>query len=393
MPKLNRKWTQALLTLVLVALGAAGLAAMTMSKPPLAQKKPQPLAPRVRTVAVELADRPVLVGGEGTAQPRRKSSLSSEVKGRVVSVSPNLVDGAMVKRGEVLLRVERRDYELNLTLKRAEVAGAANKLKQVREDAEASLEEWRRFQGKKDAPPPLVAREPQLEEARARLEAARAQLAQAELELARTEIAAPYDGRISGKYVDLGQYLRVGDKVADIYGTAAAEVVVHLEDAALAWLKVPGLTTDQGPGSPAKVSVDFGGKSVSWQGSITRAQGELDPRTRMVAVIVQVDQPFATQPPLTPGMFVKVALNGRVLEAAALLPRAALRPGGQMWVVGQDGALKVTPVEVARLAGDEVLVSGGLEQGAQVVVSNLEVVTDGMKVRPAAAGQNQESGS
>jgi RND family efflux transporter MFP subunit len=385
-------WAHILVALVLVALGAAGLAALTMSKPPLAKQQPQPVLPTVRTTSVELAPHPVMVEGEGTVQPRRRSSLASQVAGRVVEVSPHLEDGGMVQADEVLVRVDPSDYELAVTLAQAKVREAQTNLKKVQEDAEASLEEWRRVQGRGE-PPALVAREPQLAEARAKLKAARAELAKAELNLSRTEIAAPFAGRISAKHVDLGQYLRAGDKVADLYGIDTAEVVVHLEDSALAWLKVPGLTVAQGPGSAAEVFVGFGGQRIFWQGRVDRALGELDPRTRLVPVVVQVPEPFRRQPPLAPGLFVKVRIAGETLQRAAVLPRAALRADDTVWVVDENGVLRFRPVEVARTSGERVLISGGLAPGERVVVSNLQAVSDGMLVRVAAPGQSRRAGA
>jgi len=366
----------------LVALGLVGLLILTMSKSPMAQRRPEPLLPLVKTVTVELAPRTVLIEGEGAVIPLRRSTLASEVKGSVVYVSPNLLDGGHVSKGEVLVKVDKKDYELSVTLAHAKVKEAATSQKKVQEDAEAALEEWKRYQGeKRGQAPPLVARVPQLEEAKAKLAAAQAQLDQAHLDLERTQIRAPYDGRISGKYVDLGQYLRAGDKVADIYGTDAAEVVVHLEDDALAWLKVPGLTQKGGQGSEAEVYVEFSGGRISWQGRVVRVLGEMDTRTRMVPVVVRVDKPFAKQPPLSPGMFVMVDLQGNTLNESALLPRTALRQGGVVWVVDEAGTMKFRKVKVARTHGKDTLISSGLAHGEKVVTTPLQAVSDGMAVR------------
>ena len=366
----------------LVALGLVVLAVLTMSKPPMAQRRAEPVLPLVNTVSVELGARTVLVDGEGAVSPLRASTLASEVKGRVVYTSPNLVDGGSVGKDEVLVKVDKTDYELAVTLAHAKVKEAATSQKKVQEDAEAALEEWKRYKGGNGQnPPPLVARVPQLEEAKAKLAAAQAQLAQARLDLERTEIKAPYKGRINGKYVDLGQYIRAGDKVASLYGTNAAEVVVHLEDAALAWIKVPGFNQNGGQGSPAEVYVEFSGGRISWPGRVVRALGELDTRTRMVPVVVRIDKPFATQPPLSPGMFVKVDISGKVLPNSVLLPRAALRQGGMVWVVDDAGVLSFRKVKVARTYGEQSLISSGLSQGEKIVTTSLQAVTDGMSVR------------
>ncbi len=394
MDKKPRFMIQLGVALGLVVIGAAVFAIFTMSKSPMAQRRPKPVLPMVRTVTVELSHRTVLIEGEGAVIPLHRSILASEVKGRVVYTSANLIDGGSVGKGEVLVKVDKRDYILAVTLSHAKVKEAATAFKKVQEDSEAALEEWKRYKGAngKQAPP-LVARVPQLEEAKAKVAAAKAQLDLAELNLARTEIKAPYKGRIYGKYVDLGQYMRVGDKVAALYGTESAEVVVHLEDAALAWIKVPGLTQKGGQGSEAEVYVEFSGGRISWQGRIMRALGELDTRTRMVPVVVRVDKPFATQPPLSPGMFVKVDIEGKTLNDSYLLPRVALRQGGLVWVVDDAGVLSFRKVDVARTYGTQTLIRSGLSNGEKVVTTQLQAVSDGMNVRLVQPSKKAKGGT
>ena len=383
MAKNPRLVLQIAVAAVLAALGALGLVILTMNKPPLARKTPAVTHPAVRVVRVELKSRPVVVRGEGVAAPLRQSTLAAEVRGKVVFVSPALVSGGVFKKGQTLLRIDRRNYELVLALARAKVLEAETYLQKTREEAAAAWDEWKRFQRGRGAgePSALVLKKPQLAEAKAKLEAARAQVAQAQLDLARTEIKAPYQGRVADKFVDLGQYLNAGQKIAVIFGVEAVEITVYLEDADLAWLHVPGLTEGGFPGSPALVTADFAGARHEWRGRVVRARGKLDERTRMVPVVVRVDKPYARRPPLIVGMFVEAAITGTALKNAAVLPRAALRQGGLVWVVDKKGVLHFRRVKTARVQNDQVLISQGLRDGEQVVLGSLPAVSDGMKVR------------
>jgi|Deesub1362A_J573_1020465.scaffolds.fasta_scaffold02387_2 RND family efflux transporter MFP subunit len=377
-----RFWIQALVAVALVAAGAAGLAALTLSRPPLVKRKPKPVLPVVRTIRVEPQAVTVEVPGEGTVRPLHRSTLSTQVSGTVVYLAPELLEQGRFRRGQVLARIEAVDYELAVTLARARVREAETAVQKIRAEAEASVEEWRRIKGRVP-PPPLVARRPQVAEAEAKLAAARAQLAQAELNLKRTAIRAPFAGRVIRRYADLGQYLRPGERVAEVFSTEAAEVVVNLEDRDLAWIRVPGFTPGEGPGSPVVVRAHFAGRELSWPGRVVRVEGELDPATRMVPVVVRVERPYARRPPLAMGLFVEVVIRGRTLPAAVRLPRAALRPGDVVWVVSPEGVLRFRKVRVARLWREQALITEGLEAGERVVVSPLEVVTDGMRVRLA----------
>ena len=82
-------------------------------------------------------------------------------------------------------------------------------------------------------------------------------------------------------------------------------------------------------------------------------------------------------------MFVQAAIEGRLAENVAVLPRAALRTGNRVWVVDMESRLRYRDVTVMRATEREVIISEGLEEGALVVLSPLDATTDGMVVRTA----------
>jgi RND family efflux transporter MFP subunit len=371
---------QLVIVVLLLAAGAAIMATFVLSKKAPARKAAPVITPLVRVVQVDNRPLRITVRGEGTVQPWAQASLAAEVAGRVVYIAPSLVAGGSFKKGEVLLRLEQEDYRLALALAEAEVKSAETNLRLMEEEAAAAREEWRLL-GNKGTPPPLVVKKPQLAREAARLEAAKAKVRQGRLALARTEIKAPFDGRVIDETVDMGQYLAKGQSVATIFSTEAAEIRVYLDDRDLAWLMVPGLTGKRGRGSPAVVKAEFAGRQFTWRGRVVRALGKVDERTRMVGVVVRVDHPYASLPPLAMGLFVRVEIQGEMLDSASIIPRAALRQGNVVWVVDQKGRLVFRKVKLARKESGRVVLSPGLPQGALVVISPLRVVSDGMTVR------------
>ena len=374
-------WQLAIVVLLLAA-GAAIMVTFVLSKKAPARKTAPVVSPLVRVVQVDNRPLRVTVRGEGTVRPWAQVRLAAEVPGRVVYISPSLVAGGAFKKGEVLLRLEQEDYRLALALAEAEVKSAETNLRVMQQEAAAAREEWRLL-GKKGSPPPLVVKKPQLARETARLEAAKAKVRQGRLALARTEIKAPFNGRVASESVDLGQYLAKGQAVATIFSTEAAEIRVYLDDRDLAWLKVPGLTEKDGQGSPAVVKAEFAGRQFTWRGRVVRALGQVDERTRMVGVVVRVEHPYASMPPLAMGLFVTVEIQGKKLDSASVIPRAALRQGGVVWVVDQKSRLVFRKVKPARKESGRVILSPGLPQGTLVVISPLRVVSDGMTVRTA----------
>jgi RND family efflux transporter MFP subunit len=380
----KRKWIQAALTLLVLIIGSIGMYALKESRSEAQHKKPPPPLPLVRVVDVAFASRTVSVSGHGTVLPLREISLVPQVAGKVVEISPALVDGGAFDKGDVLLRIDPQDYKIAVTLAKARLKDAESKFVQAREESAAAKDEWTQLHGN-DAPPPLVAKEPQLAAASAQLDASRAELTKAELQLDRTRIRAPFAGRVAEKEVDIGQYVTTGQKLAVVYATQAAEIIVPLPTEDLAWFDVPGFTNGDDRGADAVVQVKIAGETKQWPGRIVRSEGKLDQRTRMVNVVVRIDNPYATRPPLAVGLFAKVTIQGRTLDQAALIPRAALRDNDQVWVVDQKNRLIFRAVEVARLDFDGAVVRNGLKHGERIVVSTLKGVSDGMRVRPVAS--------
>ena len=378
---------QLLIVVLLLLGGYIGMNELRASKPELQRRKIPPPTPMVRTVRIETQSKHVVIQSEGTVKPLTEINLVPQVGGKVIDVSPALINGGQFIKGDILLRIDPIDYELAVTLADAKVKDSESKLELAKEEAAAAREEWRLIKGAKSKserkPPPLVAREPQLAAARAKLEADRADLKKAKLNLERTTLKAPFNGRVSQENVDIGQYVTPGQPLASLYSTDAAEIMVPLEDNELYWLRVPGFTDGDGPGAKANVRAQLGGQDLIWAGEVVRAEGKIDERTRMINVVVRVMDPYAKRPPLAPGLFVKVEMQGKMLRNVAAIPRSALHADDTVWVVDGTGRLHFRKVNIAMIQGANVLVQSGLEEGDLVVTTIFKGVTDGMAVQAA----------
>jgi multidrug efflux pump subunit AcrA (membrane-fusion protein) len=122
-----------------------------------------------------------------------------------------------------------------------------------------------------------------------------------------------------------------------------------------------------------------------------------------VAVVVEITDPYqssGSRPPLIEGMFVDVLFSAPPPAGAVVIPRSALRPNDQVWVIDPENRLQIRDVQVARAGVEQAIITGGLEAGERACTSNLQYVTSGLPVRvegdpvpsPPAAGQDQEKG-
>jgi RND family efflux transporter MFP subunit len=339
----------------------------------------------VETRQVQRQDHQVQIAATGTVQARQETEIVPQVSGMVTELGPNLMAGGFVRAGELLFAVEPVDFQLAVDRARANLTKAELELETVRAQADIARTEWRQLHPDEE-PSPLVVYLPQLKTAEAALASARAGLQQAQLDLQRTRVTAPFNGFVRSESVDLGQYLRSGNKVATLVGTDAVEVILPLPLADLALLEVPRGSGQ--PGSRASLSMPAA-TGQSWSGRIDRALGEVDPQGRMARVAVLVADPYGLKQnhgktlPLAVGSFVDATLQGSVLEQVVELPRRALREENTVWIMDGENKLRILPVEVLRLERETALISRGLAGGEQVVVSPVSGAADGLLLRQA----------
>ena len=384
---------KAIIPIAIILISALATRALVRSRPEVETREVEPLAPLVRVIEVERQDLAFGVHAQGTVLPRTETTLISQVAGEIVRTASSFETGGFFSRGETLVELDSRDYQVAVRRASAQVAQARLQVVQQEAEAEVAIEEWRQLG--EGEPSALVSRQPQVAQARAALEAAEAELEKAELDLERTRIRAPFDGRIRSKRVDLGQFLTPGTPLATIHATDYAEVRLPVADDQLAYLDLPfAYRAGAGAVGPAvELRAHFGKRPHSWRGRIVRTEGELDARSRMLNLVARIENPYARvagesdRPPLVVGMFVEAEIEGRPASAVAVLPRSALRPEGdgyQVLVVDGDNRLRFRDVEVVRLEGERAIVGDGLAAGDAVCVSPLDIATDGMKVRVAA---------
>ena len=385
--------------LTIIGIGVLGLVLLMVFRPRPAAQEPPRRVPLVVTAPADVRSGNLTIRGNGTVRPKSEIILSPQVAGRVEWVSPAFASGGRFEEGELLLRIEPADYVNRVDAASAAVAQRQVEVLQWREEQELAREEYQRLLDREglDAPDSaslssLIFREPQLQAAQAGLKSAEAQLADARLALARTRIAAPFDGVVRSKSVDVGQYVAPGQNLGSLYDTDEVEIVVPLTDAEASL--VDGLWS-AGAGNeatriPATVHATFGGRAHEWPAYVDRAEGALNPETRTVDVVVRVPDPFVTddsgRPPLLLGTYASVDIQGQAREAYAVLPRTALRDGEAVYVVQQDTLLLVRPAEVLQEIGGEVFVAADLAPGERVVVSPMDIVTDSMTVEIANGG-------
>ena len=350
---------------------------------------PQPKLPAVEVQIAEATRYTYRIQSQGTALPRTSIRLVSEVSGKVVSVAESFDVGQIFAKGDVLLKIDARDYELALAQARSQVAQAQLRLQMEVKEADVVRREWELLnQGE---PTGLQAREPQLASARTALEAALAAEEAAKRNLDRCEIRAPFDGMVARAGVRPGQFAALATPLGELFATDVAEVRLPLIASDLSFIDLPRPGAKVALGQAPKVTLS--GWGAEWVGRVVRSEGTVDPLNRMVYVVAQIPDPYGlpndTVTPRRSGMFVQASIEGRTEEGIVVLPRHALRGKNQVWIVIEN-KLTFRTVKVAFADAKQVIVAAGIQPGEQVVVSLLAAVVDGMGVKVREAESTDE---
>jgi len=378
---------------------AAVVGAIVLAVGGLISTAPQPeranAAPRPVAVFVAEAQRETValtVRSQGQAQPRTQINLVPQVGGRITYVNPEFIEGGFFEAGETLVRIEDADYRLAVTRAAAQVAQAEQALAREQAESDLARSEWEAL-GEGEASS-LTLREPQLAEARAQLAAARASLQSAQLDLQRTRISAPFPGRVRSRSADLGQFVSPGTPLGEVFATDRVLVRLPLTDFDLGLLGIPVAFNAQtaGGGIPVTLSATLAGRRHAWDAVITRTDSAIDPQTRVLYAIAEVEDPYGAAAqegaPLAVGLFVTAEIEGREVENAYLLPRSALRGENTVYVAEPGGTLSLRSVDVITSNQESLIVSSGVNAGEMVVISPVRGANEGMRIQSLdAAGE------
>ncbi len=342
----------------------------------------------VQTMEAKKQDRQIIVKGTGTVKASQSISVIPQVSGRITYISPQLVVGGLFNKDDTLFKVEDIDYVLGLEKAKAARAKAEYDLATIEGRARVARSEWTRLNKDTNTEPnPLVLYGPQTANAKASLASAQASVDQAQLALDRTEVKAPFNSRVKSENIDIGQYVKSGNSIAMLAGTDAVEIAVPLTLENLHWLDIP-LHGNALNGPDAVVSVINSGSSHEWKGRVLRSTGEVNPKSRMMEVIIEVRDPYGLsntrdtgRPALAIGTFVDAQIKGKKLKGVFTIPRTTYRDDSTVWLKDKDNKLRIQKVVPVRIEKNEAIISSGLSDGDQIISTNISGAANGMKLR------------
>ena len=327
--------------------------------------------PEVEVVQPRPTTQALTIHLTGTVSLQERTTVRSEVPGRIVWVSPSFNSGGFIAAGETLARIDPAVFELEVAKAQAAVE-AAEALVWLEEELGAENEREFELADPEGEPSAWIRRLPQLALAQAELKQTQATLALAELQLARTHISLPYDVRVVSTDAAVGEWVNPEDagaatRLGIVYQPGALQVKVPIEARDLAYL-------DPAVGRTARLV----GRMGSWTGEVTSISSIVNPASRLASIFVEftVGENLEILPP--PGTFVEVFLKGPAIPDAYVLPPDILQTASGVWIV-RDGQLQSFQPEAYGWIPSGWVVKA-FEAGEGVVVGPLPGVRPGLAV-------------
>ncbi len=381
-----------LLPIGIIMLASLIAAALVLSKPEPKQVivEQQPLLVNAAQAVKETLQ--ISVRAQGTITPRTSTAIISEVSGKIIEVSTHLKAGGFFNQGDILLRIDDRNYRAELKRAEAAVASAKSALATELGKAEVARQDWIKYRStvtRSQTAEDLALRKPQLADAQAKLDYTSADLDHARDQLERTVIRAPYQGIVRSKQVDIGQYVNVGSQLADTFAVDIAELRMALPDSKLNYLNLPSSHLEHQADAYPQVDLyaEIGGQLHQWQGKLIRTEGVFDERSRVLFAVAEIDDPYGLshfrEQPLRIGTFVSARIEGRQIENLVVLPRYILRAGNKIWIIDEQQRLQNRQIQILRTEGKNMYVTAGLSEGELICLSNISGAIPGTLVAVA----------
>ena len=400
------------LPVLLVALSLAGAGYLRATKPKVDAEPEVEQIWSVRTAAIERRDHQPMLALFGELVAGRDVILRPDVTGKVIDVSPKLLEGGRFEKGEVILRVDPFDYQAAIdeleaehreaTARHAELS--ANKAMDVmaldldREQFDLiarDVARYERLSGSRaasekafdDAKIALSRQKGTVQQRQQSIRMLDARLQQqdaiidrlavakrrAARNLEETVIKAPFGGVVTEVGAQIGQQLSAGDVIARLIDDQRLDVAFQLSERDFGRLWEEGLI-----GRDLTARWRLGTVIYGIRARIERVVSTIDPTSGGVTLHAGItENPDGA--PLRPGAFVEIEMADRLYKDVTELPASAVFDGDTVYVVVDDH-LQAEAVDLIATRGDHVLIDTDIEDGTSVVTSRLTGITEGLKV-------------
>ena len=417
---------QFFLMLLVLFLGFAGMNHLTSLREEPPTRPPfQTVYPVDSVIAQVGSFQPdLLIYGE--VQAAQAVELRALVSGQIIEVNENLKVGGKLEKGDELLKIDPFVFETELASARANLretlariaenrarieieASRIRSLKDQLKLAENDLERISALKSRGTATSKQVEdrtlvvsqRRQSLEQSELNIVAERSRLEQMEAVLERfqwaetqalrnisdTVLKAPVTGIISEKNAAVGRLIGANDMVVSMYAAGKLEVRFTLTDERFGRIQSDPVGI---VGRNVEVIWSVGGEEFRYPATIDRISAQITSSRGGVEVIATIND-APSDSVLRPGAFVEIIVPDKTFDQHYRLPESALYGNETVYEI-VDRRLESRKVRVHARDGDYVIVTGSIENGAEILATRIAEISDGIRVQTSSEPVNQQTG-
>jgi multidrug efflux pump subunit AcrA (membrane-fusion protein) len=348
---------------------------------PKAHKKAQQKEPIEVTVQrLQTIDYQQNIRIQGLVQPATEINISSQVGGVITDIHPNFYQGGRIAKDESIIKIEKRDYEIQVIQQKAAVAKARLDYEQEKGRQKIAKREYKLLEKnltKKQKK--LVLRTPHLSSSLANLRSAIGGLELAELNLTRTDIKAPFDLVISQIYTNKGANLRNLDKVAKVYATKNFHIKSNITNEQYKQLDLENIR--------AKISYTDDDKYKNATNiTLIGVSPVLNSSTKLIQLIFKITDPLNLRGDKKAKIFfvddlVNVYLTGKTLKKVYRIKSSWIKNNNKIHVLTKNNTLEIVKIKVLALDNNDSIITAKKPlHNEQIITSFLSTPVENMKI-------------
>ena len=362
------------------------------------QQQAQVQKAQVKAMKVIQRDTPLSIEYAGHLVGTEEVKVQAKVNGNIVE--KYIVGGQYVEQGQLLYKIDSRQYESAVLRAQADLAQAKAVLEQSVATYNNSLTDLRRNQqlfeeaAVAEQVVATQAAKVRADEAtcaanEAAIYACQAALKTAQEDLDDTLIYSPMSGQLGVDDVAVGTFVSAGQTTLVTLG-APDPIFVQFSISEADYLRFMTVQSMQSEHNPINVIITLAdGKEYPFEGRIVEVDRELANSTGSLIMKALFPNPSGL---LMPGMFARVKLTGEVFPNAILVPQRAVQQllgRSFVMVVGNENKSEARTVELGDQVGSYFIVTSGINTNDTIVVEGLTNLREGVEldVKTVTAGE------